>query len=65
VIEIDGDDHRRLFTWTNDRKRDIELFLSGYHVMRFASSTLADNTDRVLNQIRKALELLDTQESDR
>lgn len=59
VIEIDGDEHRGIFTWTNDRKRDVELLLSGYRVMRFASSTLVENTEQVLSRIRDAVDLLE------
>lgn len=63
VIEIDGDDHRGLLKWTNDRKRDVELFLSGYRVMRFATSSVVENTELVLNRIRDAVALLQGQEN--
>jgi len=63
VIEIDGDDHRRLLKWANDRKRDVELFLSGYRVMRFTTWNLLENMDLVLSRIRDAVRLLQEQEN--
>jgi len=63
VIEIDGDDHRRLLKWANDRKRDVELFLSGYRVMRFTTWNLLENTDLVLSRIREDVTLLQGQEN--
>jgi len=63
VIEIDGDDHRRPWKWANDRKRDVELFLSGYRVMRFATSSLVENMDLVLSRVRDAIALLREQEN--
>jgi very-short-patch-repair endonuclease len=65
VIEIDGDEHRGIFSWTNDRKRDVDLLLSGYRVMRFASSTLVEHTELVLSRIRDAVELFEQQVSAR
>lgn len=63
VIEIDGDDHRQLWKWAADRKRDVELFLSGYRVMRFTTWSLLENMDLVLSRIRDAVTLLQGQEN--
>jgi very-short-patch-repair endonuclease len=55
VIEIDGDDHRRFGKYSSDRKRDYELALSGYMVIRFTSSRVIENMSSVLHAIREAV----------
>ena len=47
----------------NDRKRDVELFLSGYRVLRFTTGSLVENIDLVVSRIRDAVRLLQEQEN--
>jgi very-short-patch-repair endonuclease len=62
VIEIDGADHRGEQKFAQDRKRDFELLMSGYRVARFTSSSVIEQTDAVVNQIRRAVRYLQSRE---
>jgi very-short-patch-repair endonuclease len=58
VIEIDGDDHRRCGKFAQDRLRDFHLLMSGYHVIRFTSSRVLEQSDMVVDWIRDAVRYL-------
>lgn len=60
VIEIDGDDHRGQFKYREDRKRDRELLLSGYRVVRIVDSWVLDQCDAVVEQIREIVRYIQT-----
>ena len=62
IIEIDGADHRGEQMFAQDRKRDFELLMSGYRVARFTSSSVIEQTDAVVNQIRRAVRYLQSRE---
>lgn len=64
VIEIDGDDHRGPRMFVQDRRRDFELLMSGYRVIRFTSSNVVEHVDLVLKDIRAAVRQLGTREKD-
>jgi very-short-patch-repair endonuclease len=58
VIEVDGDDHRGPQKYSADRRRDLELLLSGYMVVRFTSGNVIENQDWVIEKIREAVRYL-------
>ncbi len=58
VIEIDGDEHRKPQKFSADRRRDLELLLSGYTVVRFTNGNVIENTDWVIDKIREAVRYL-------
>ncbi|HET9954427.1 MAG TPA: DUF559 domain-containing protein [Polyangiaceae bacterium] len=62
VIEIDGEEHRRLQKFSQDRARDYELLLSGYSVVRFTTWNVVDRTDWVVERIRQAVRYLNQRE---
>jgi len=63
VIEIDGQEHTGLLTFIRDRRRDFELFMSGYRVIRFTRFKVLESPDHVLNDIRDAVRYLDAPET--
>ena len=64
VVEIDGQEHCHLLTFIQDRRRDFELFMSGYQIIRFTRFKVLESPDLVLNDIRDAVRYLGTQEND-
>lgn len=64
VIEIDGQEHCHLLTFIQDRRRDFELFMSGYQIIRFTRFKVLESPDLVLSDIRDAVRYLGTQEND-
>lgn len=63
VIEIDGQEHCQLVTFIQDRRRDFELFMSGYQVIRFTRFKVLESPEVVLNDIRDAVRFLGTPEN--
>jgi very-short-patch-repair endonuclease len=63
VIEIDGQDHCGLRTFIGDRRRDFELFMSGYQVIRFTRFKVLESPHLVLSDIRDAVRYLGTLEN--
>ncbi|MEV5414067.1 DUF559 domain-containing protein [Thermopolyspora sp. NPDC052614] len=53
VVEIDGDDHRRPFKFSADRRRDVQLQLDGYAVLRFTNDHVLQDTQLVVHQIQR------------
>ncbi len=53
VVEIDGDDHRRPFKFSDDRRRDVQLQLDGYAVLRFTNDHVLQDTQLVVHQIQR------------
>ncbi|GAA3452268.1 endonuclease domain-containing protein [Dactylosporangium matsuzakiense] len=51
VVEIDGADHRRSKKYLADRRRDVDLQLDGYAVLRFTNEQIRDDIGAVIIQI--------------
>jgi very-short-patch-repair endonuclease len=62
VVEIDGAEHCALGQFIRDRRRDFELFMSGYRVIRFTRFKVLESPDQVLNDLRDAVRYLGTPE---
>jgi len=62
VVEIDGKDHCSLGQFIRDRRRDFELLMSGYQVIRFTRYKVLESPDQVLNDLRDAVRYLGTPE---
>jgi len=56
IVEIDGDDHRRMPKFERDRRRDIDLQTAGYAVLRFTNDQVSTNLEGVLVLIQRFLE---------
>ena len=52
VVEIDGDDHRTLKKYYDDRDRDYRLLMSGYTVLRVTNHEVLANELQVLTKMR-------------
>ncbi len=46
-----------------DRRRDFELFMSGYRVIRFTRFKVLESPDQVLSDLRDAVRYLGTPEN--
>ena len=55
VVEIDGPDHRQPQKYAADRRRDFELLVSGYSVLRVLNEEVMTDTAKVLAQIREVV----------
>lgn len=62
VIEIDGQEHCRLVSFLQDRRRDFELLMSGYQTIRFSRFKVLESPELVLNDIRDAVRYLGTKD---
>jgi very-short-patch-repair endonuclease len=51
VVEIDGPDHRRPLKFADDRRRDVQLQLAGYAVLRFTDVHVLTDPEAVVHQI--------------
>jgi len=58
VVEIDGKEHCVLGQYIRDRRRDFELLMSGYRVIRFTRFKVLESPDQVLNDLRDAVRYL-------
>ena len=63
VVEIDGEDHRTLGSFIGDRKRDYELLLDGYRVLRLTSHDVLGDCDLVLHKLRKLSQAINKREA--
>lgn len=52
VVELDGDDHRQLYKFKDDRHRDYELLISDYLVLRLPNDVVKDDWEIALDKIR-------------
>jgi very-short-patch-repair endonuclease len=57
VAEVDGLWHMDAAAWWADMRRDNDLTLSGYQVLRFPAFAVRDHPDLVARQIADALRL--------
>jgi len=55
IVEIDGADHRSPWKFEADRRRDVQLQLDGYAVLRFTNAQILSDLDTVLSQLRQLL----------
>lgn len=62
VVEIDGKEHCALGQFIRDRRRDFELLMSGYRVIRFTRFKVLESPYQVLNDLRDAVRYLGTPE---
>jgi len=62
VIEIDGQEHCKLFSFLQDRRRDFELLMSGYQTIRFSRFRVLESPELVLSDIRDAVRYLGTKD---
>jgi very-short-patch-repair endonuclease len=56
IVEIDGDDHRRMPKFERDRRRDVDLQTAGYAVLRFTNDQVSTNLEGVLVLIQRFLD---------
>lgn len=55
VVELDGDDHRVRDKYAADRRRDVQLQLDGYAVLRFTNDQVNEDLAGVLADIEQYL----------
>jgi len=55
VVEVDGPDHRRSLKFAADRRRDVQLQLDGYAVLRFTDVHVMTDIETVVRQIERFL----------
>jgi hypothetical protein len=51
VVEIDGPEHCHPVQFETDRRRDVQLQLDGYAVLRFTNARIRHDVETVVNQI--------------
>ncbi len=56
VVEIDGPDHRAHDKFAADHRRDVQLQLDGYAVLRFTNDQVLSDTGIVVDQLRRFLQ---------
>lgn len=52
VVELDGPDHQAGPKFGDDRHRDYELLVAGYHVLRITNAQVATDLPRAIEKIR-------------
>ncbi|OZC78775.1 hypothetical protein CH251_03280 [Rhodococcus sp. 06-462-5] len=55
VVEIDGNEHRAVDRFAEDRVRDNQLQMHGYMVLRFTNAQVIDDPQRAVATIREAV----------
>ena len=55
VVEVDGRDHRGALKFADDRRRDVQLQLLGYDVLRFTNEQVLSDLDATVLKIEKLL----------
>jgi very-short-patch-repair endonuclease len=55
VVEIDGPEHLAPAKFASDRRRDRQLQLAGFAVLRFTNEEIADDIDQVASHIERFL----------
>jgi very-short-patch-repair endonuclease len=55
LVEFDGDVHRQRDVFVNDLRRQNQLIVAGWTVLRFTSADLLGRPDEVIAEIRRAL----------
>ena len=57
VVELDGPEHQASPKFADDRHRDYELLMAGYHVLRITNDQVATDLQRAVDKIRAVVEL--------
>jgi very-short-patch-repair endonuclease len=57
VVEIDGDEHRSLRKYREDRDRDYRLLRAGYLTLRVTNEDVMDDIELVLEKLRSIVHL--------
>lgn len=55
VVEIDGPEHREPLRFEADRRRDVQLQLAGYAVLRFTNAQVARDLELVVSEIERLI----------
>ena len=55
VVEVDGPEHRGVVKFADDRRRDVQLQLLGYAVLRFPNEEVLADVHLVVHHIRRLL----------
>jgi very-short-patch-repair endonuclease len=53
VVEVDGDDHRDAYKFAADHRRDFELQISDYAVLRLINQEVLTDTAMAIARIRE------------
>jgi very-short-patch-repair endonuclease len=53
VVEIDGPEHREALRFEADRRRDVQLQLDGYAVLRFTNANISQDLEIVVSRIER------------
>jgi very-short-patch-repair endonuclease len=56
VVEIDGPEHCEPARFEADRRRDVQLQLDGYAVLRFTNARVRHDVEAVVDQIGKFIQ---------
>lgn len=56
VVEVDGPEHRTPLIFAADRRRDVQLQLDGFAVLRFTNSHVMTDTETVVRQMERLLQ---------
>ena len=56
VLEVDGPEHRREPKFSRDRRRDAELRIAGFEVVRVTNAQVRNDREAVLELVRRFLE---------
>jgi very-short-patch-repair endonuclease len=56
IVEIDGPEHRAPLRFAADRRRDVQLQVDGYVVLRFTNAHVMTDTEAVLRQMELLLQ---------
>lgn len=55
VVEVDGPEHRGVLKFADDRRRDVQLQLIGYDVLRFTNEHVLRDVQSVVLKIKQSL----------
>lgn len=55
VVEVDGLEHRGRLRFADDRRRDVQLQLLGYDVLRFTTEDVLSDVQATVLRIRQLL----------
>jgi very-short-patch-repair endonuclease len=57
IVEVDGPEHRGRLQYADDRRRDVQLQLLGYDVLRFTNEQVLSDVGAVTTRIEQLLNL--------
>jgi very-short-patch-repair endonuclease len=56
VVEVDGPEHRAESKFEADHRRDVQLHLAGYAVLRFTNAQILTDVEAVVHQIERFIQ---------